>query len=139
MREYAEIFAFLIPAHGKRNNKASDAIWRERKELTEREIHQAIYYGLPLPYQEDLESHYQKDYQEMDWNEFLNALLSYEVIDDRNKKKKEASRAQLKAEKKQNHDIKIKKKRKSTDANATTSETEKKRPHKHCTSLDSQR
>ena len=45
----------------------------------------------------------------MDGNEFLNALLSYEVIDNRNKKKKEASRAQLKAEKKQNHDIKIKK------------------------------
>ena len=67
----------------------------------------------------------------MDWNEFLNALLSYEVIDNRNKKKKETSRAQLKAEKKQVHDIKIKKKRKSTDADDTTSE--KKRPHKNCT------
>lgn len=74
MKEYAECFKdlYLQPLFNKNKKKASKAVWKEKKELTECEICQAIYYPLYGWYGRDqlldcfdsIQDHWQKKQEE---------------------------------------------------------------------------
>ena len=78
-----------------------EAKWDKRLALDEESIRGAIYDGLPTLYKNHIDTMYDKDYQDMEENEFLQAQLAYEKIDNLIKQQKKNEKVKQKEEKKQ--------------------------------------
>ena len=81
MREYGETLRYLQPPSRKGSKKAADAEWAALESVTEEDIRTATYDALPREYKTHIEGQYNTDFRDMDEIEFLEAMLSFEVID----------------------------------------------------------
>ena len=80
MKQYGELLRYLPPPSQKKCKKSVDADW-DALEITKDEIRAATYDALPQDYKTHINSQYEFDWQDMDDNDFLDAMLSYELIE----------------------------------------------------------
>ena len=81
MREYGETLRFLQPSSRKGSKRSADADWDALMNISEEDIRTATYDALPPDYQAHIDSQYEVDFRDMDDIDFLEAMLSYESID----------------------------------------------------------
>ena len=98
MKQYGELLCHLPPPSSKKCNKLADGKW-DTLQVSKEEIRYAIFDALPQDYQTHIQHCFEADWQDMNENEFLNAMSNYKFIDNtrrfrhsqREKKRKEAA------------------------------------------------
>ena len=75
MKQYGELLGYLPPPSKKKCKKSIDADWDALK-ITEAEIRAATYDTPPKEYKVHINSQYESNWQDMDENDFLDAMLS---------------------------------------------------------------
>ena len=78
---------YLPPPPQKKYKKSVD-VDCNALEITEDEIQAATYDALPQDYKTHINSQYESDWQDMDDNDFLDAMLSYKLMDNTQRLKK---------------------------------------------------
>jgi hypothetical protein len=86
MKEYGKLLRHLPPPSTKCCNTFRGARWDEVS-LTDSEIRCAIYDALPPDYKTYLRCNFRADWDEMNDQEFLDAMMSYEYIDQKKRRK----------------------------------------------------
>ena len=86
MREYRALLRHLPPLSSKIVTKSFDAKWGAM-EITNEEIRAAIYNALPEDYKTHITYQCKADWQNMDENEFLNAMLAYKFFNNTQRSK----------------------------------------------------
>ena len=87
MREYRALLHHLPPLSSKRDTKSFDANWDAVK-ITKEEIQAAIYDALPEDYKTHINYQCKADWQDMDENKVLNAMIAYKHYDNTQKFKR---------------------------------------------------
>ena len=77
MREYGALLCHLPPPSLKKDSRSFNADW-DALEITTKEIQAATYSALPENYKIHINCQCEADWQDMDENDFLNAMLAYE-------------------------------------------------------------
>ena len=95
MKEYGELLRHLPAPSTRRCINSNGARWDEVS-LTEREIRCAIYDALPQDYQIYMRCNILADWQEINDQEFLDAMMSYERLDQARRLKKEQEKERKK-------------------------------------------
>ena len=80
MREYRALLCHLPPPSLKRGTKSFDANWDAVK-ITKEEIWAAIYNALLEDYKTHINYQCKADWQDMEENKFLNAMIAYKHYD----------------------------------------------------------
>ena len=80
MRKYGALLSHLPPTSLKKDTRSFDADWDEVK-ITKREIRAAIYDALPEDYKTHINCQCEAGWQDMDENDFLNAMLADQYHD----------------------------------------------------------
>ena len=105
MREYGDILRHLQPPAKKGNKKSADANWDALTSITEEDVRTATFDALPEPYKTHIEGNYESDFRDMDEIDFLEAMISFETLDQARlsklKKEKEQKKKTAAASKKQ--------------------------------------
>ena len=88
MKEYRELLRYLPPLFQRKCKASTNADWNTQK-VTDDENRAATYDVLPRDYKTHINSQFELDWQDMDNNEFLDAMRIYKFIDNTRKFKEE--------------------------------------------------
>ena len=86
MIEYGALLCHLPPLSTKKDTRSFNADW-DAVEVTKKEIQAAIYDALPEDYKTHINCQCEANWQDMEENNFLNAMLAYEYYDNPQKLK----------------------------------------------------
>ena len=81
MRDYGDTLHYLPPPYQKGCKKSANADWEALVSITKEEIQTATYDALPPDYRTHINSQYELNFRDMEEIDFLEAMLSYESID----------------------------------------------------------
>lgn len=101
MKLFAERLKMIQPPSKKGAVDFTDADWEKQAKLVDNDaIRQAIFYSLPVAYQNDIENNHSQDWRHMDDATFIQAMVNFEGKDKADQKIKKAQREQDKQDKK---------------------------------------